>query len=113
MNTFKKLIVVSALSTGFVFSSQAVELKAADNSTYTQLCLTAVSSSRPAMYNAIKASGYSKNFIAKNLRCNADDLISFVQSYGKNADDMIRAIQNRGTHVSISDIAMLKREYMK
>ena len=111
MKTVNKFALASVLTSCVVFSGQAIELKAGDNSSLTQLCLTAASGNRAATYNAIKATGYSHNFVMDNVRCNADDMISFVQQYGKNSEDMIRALQRRGTQVTISDLAMLARKY--
>jgi len=111
MNILNSIAVISTLSAGIVFSSQAVELKAGDNSTFTELCITAASGNRAATYNAIKASGYSKTFVVNNVQCNSADMISFIQQYGENIDGMIKALEDNGTHVSIKDLAMLSRQY--
>ncbi len=111
MNTFKKLIVVATLSSGFVFSSQAAELKAGDNSIYTQLCMSAASGSRVALYNSIKASGHSTKFVNESVQCNTKDIIAFVKQYGKNSEAIANMLDRRGTKVSITDLAMLARQY--
>lgn len=111
MNRFNQINVILAFSSCLAFSSQAVELKAADNSTLTQLCMTAASGNRAAMHNAIKESAYSKQFIAKNVRCNSSDVISFVQQYGRNVDGIMKSLEIHGTSVSINDLAKLSRQY--
>ncbi|MGB1198516.1 MAG: DUF3718 domain-containing protein [Thalassotalea sp.] len=111
MNINRKVAVILALSSSLAFSSQAVELKAADNSTYTQLCMTAASGNRAALYNAIKNTGHSKKFITKSVQCNSADMVAFVQQYGRNVDKIVDALQRSGTSVTIQDLAMLSRKY--
>ncbi|WP_206484962.1 DUF3718 domain-containing protein [Thalassotalea sp. G2M2-11] len=111
MKTISKIILSVVLTSGVALSSQAVELKAGDNSQLTKLCMTAVTGNRAATLNAIKATGYSHKFVIDNVKCNANDMITFVDQYGKNSEGMIRALERRGTHVSIRDIAMLARKY--
>ena len=66
MKSIRKISAILAFSSCLAFSTQAVELKAADNSILTQLCMTAASGNRAAMHNAIKESAYSKKFVVKN-----------------------------------------------
>lgn len=111
MKSIRKISAILAFSSCLAFSTQAVELKAADNSILTQLCMTAASGNRAAMHNAIKESAYSKNFVVNNVRCNSADVISFVQTHGRNVDDMVKSLETIGTSVSINDLAMLSRKY--
>lgn len=111
MNVFKKVVAMSVLSLSTVVSSQAVELRAADKTSFTQLCMTAVSGNRAATHNAIKESGYSKNFVINNVQCNSKDMITFIQQYGNNVESMVNALDKQGTHVTIKDLAMLSRKY--
>ncbi|WP_448568361.1 DUF3718 domain-containing protein [Thalassotalea ganghwensis] len=113
MNISKKIasITIAAVTSILAFSSQAVELKAGDDSIYTDLCITAASGNRAVLHNAIKATGMSKKFISTKVQCNSKDMISFVSQYGENKEDMIRALNHYGTKVSIRDLAMLGKKY--
>jgi hypothetical protein len=74
------IFMVGAIST----MSQENEMVVADDSNFTQLCMTALVGNRAAMYNNIKSSGYSKLFIVNNVQCNGVSILAFVQQYGKN-----------------------------
>jgi len=88
MNTKKASItILCALS--FIASSQATEITAADNSTLSELCVTASAGNRAAFHNAIKSSGYSRAFIAKNVKCNGQSIHKFIETKGKNSSSML------------------------
>jgi hypothetical protein len=91
----KKLAIVTMLILGVSATSQATEVKAADKSAMTNLCMTALSGNRAAMHNNIKASGYSKNYVAKNVNCNGINILAFIQQHGKNADAMLRILDRK------------------
>lgn len=101
----KKVAVVALISSGLFFSVQATELIAADNSGYTNLCMTALEGNRAKMHNTIKASGYSSRFVTKNVQCNGESLLSFVESNGKNSSSMLKMLDRDNTSVSITDLA--------
>ena len=65
--------LVAVLSVCVSLSSHAVELKATNQSVLTNLCMSALSGKRAAMYNGIKASGYLSNVVAN--MCNVMVLI--------------------------------------
>ena len=73
--------------------------------------MTAASGNRAALHVAIRDTGYSKKHIARSVRCNSDDMISFVQQYGKNVEGIVDALQQRGTSVTIQDLAMLSSKH--
>ncbi len=100
-----KLVLALTIAGATSLMSHANEVVAADESNFTQLCMTALAGNRAAMHNNIKASGYSKAFIAKNLQCNGISLQAFVQRYGSNADAMLRVFDRRGHSTSITDLA--------
>jgi len=99
----KKLSIVVLITTGFITSTQATEVVAADNSGFTKLCVTAAAGNIAAMRNKIRSSGYSRPFIAKNIQCNGEDLISFIKNNGKNADAMIYSLNRLRTKISNID----------
>ena len=101
----KSVGLVAILLSVVTLSSQAIELKAANESALTNLCMTALSGKRVAMHNAIKASGYSKNFIAKNLQCNGVNVLAYVEQYGKNSAVMLDVLHRSDANTSITDIA--------
>jgi hypothetical protein len=98
----KKLSVLVLITTCFITSSQAAEVVAANNSGLSQLCVTAAAGNIAVMYNKIKASGYSHPFIAKNIQCNGENIISFIRNNGKNSDAMIRSLERLSSKVTIT-----------
>lgn len=103
--TIKKIVIATLLTTTVSVSAQASELKAGDQSSETTLCLTAASGNRAAMHNEIKNSGKSLNYIANNITCNGENILAFVDKYGKNSENMLKALDRSTRHVSITDIA--------
>lgn len=95
------MFILGAAST----MSQANEMVAADDSNFTQLCMTALAGNRAAMHNNIKSSGYSKQFIAKNVQCNGVSILAYVQQHGENADAMLRTLDRSEYRTSITDLA--------
>ena len=95
-------LVVSSLS----LSAQAKDFTSANNSVFTELCMTAVSGNRAAMHNQIASSGYSKSFIARNVQCNGENIASFVAKNGRNSENMLKVIGGSNKHVDITDLAM-------
>lgn len=104
--TVKKLVSIALVSIGLVASAQAGTFKAADGSVTTNLCLAAISGNRAVMHNEVKASGLSLNYIAENVQCNGENILSYVQQHGKNSAKMLKILDRRNVDVSISDIAM-------
>tara|TARA_B110000091_G_scaffold210794_1_gene254285 strand:- start:1494 stop:1820 length:327 start_codon:yes stop_codon:yes gene_type:complete len=99
----KKLSIIVLITMGFITSTQATEVVPADNSGFTKLCVTAAAGNIMAMQNKIRASGYSRPFIAENIKCNGEDLISFIKKNGKNADAMIYSLDRLRTKMSSTD----------
>jgi len=103
----KKAVILAALVvSSFTLSAQAKDFTAANNSIPTELCLTALSGNRAAMHNKITSSGYSKTYIAKNLQCNGENIVSFIAQNGRNSEKMLKILDRKGANVSITDLAM-------
>jgi|TARA_B110000091_G_C13762630_1_gene452875 hypothetical protein len=96
----KKLSIVVLMTTSFIASTQATEVVAANNAGFTKLCVTAAAGNIAAMQNKIRASGYLGPFVAKNIQCNGEDLISFIKKNGKNADAMSYSLNRLRTKIS-------------
>jgi hypothetical protein len=97
------------LSLSLTATASATDIVAKDDTRATKLCLTAVQGNRAAMYNAIKASGYSKHYVVNNIKCNNQHITEFVAQHGKSPDRMNAILNNhRSTQrVSITDLAKL------
>ena len=104
--TIKKVISVVLVMVAMATSAQAGSFKPADDSVTTDLCMAAISGNRAAMHNEVKASGLSLNYIAQNVQCNGENILSYVQQCGKNSAKMLKILDRRNVEVSISDIAM-------
>jgi len=101
----KKLSIAALMTTGLIASTQAADVVAANNANFTQLCVTAAAGNRAAMHNEILASGYSRTFVAKNVQCNGQNIVSFIEHNGKNAHSMINTLDRSNTEVTITDLA--------
>jgi len=101
----KKLSLAVLMTTGLIASTQAADIVAANSSQFTQLCVTATMGNRAAMYNAIKSSGHSRTYIANNVQCNGENIISFIEHYGKNSNAMIHTLDRTATKVTVTDLA--------
>ena len=87
--------------------ANATQFKAQNESTVTQLCMTALNGNKLAMHNKIKETGFSKKFVANNVKCNGKALLAYIEKRGINADEMIKMLARKGVQVSISDVAKL------
>ena len=101
----KKLSIAVLMTTSFIASTQAADVVAANNSEFTQLCVTAAAGNRAAMHNEILASGYSRSFVTKNVQCNGENIVSFIEHNGKNSDAMILSLNHNDSEVTITDLA--------
>ena len=101
-----KKIVATFFATSVISTfSYANEIVAADSSNFTQLCMTALEGNRAAMHNNIKSSGYSKEFVAKNVQCNGVNILAFVEQHGKKSNAMLRMIDRSERSTLITDLA--------
>ena len=82
MNKLTKAIITLTCTFAFISQASANHHIQADNTISTQLCAAAINGNRAVMFNAIKASGYSKQFVVNNIKCNNKDLMSFIEQYG-------------------------------
>ena len=102
---FKRIVLSFFIVSTFTSVTQATEVIAADSSKFTKLCMVALNGNRAALHSNIKASGYSQDYIVSNLRCNGDNILTFVEQYGKNTDSMLRILNRGERSISITDIA--------
>lgn len=106
----KKIMFTTLVATGLSITAQASSLQAADDSLATNLCMTAASGNRAAMHNEIKASGKSAEFVAKNITCNGENILAFVENHGKNSQKILDMIDRTNKQVSITDLAQNRME---
>ncbi len=102
MKTLTTVISALTLSVALTGAANAEKLEAVDQSTYTQLCMTASQGNLPAMHNAIKASGLSKKFVTEKVTCNDQSITEFVAKHGRSADAMNRMLHNSVDEGSVS-----------
>ncbi|WP_286235248.1 DUF3718 domain-containing protein [Thalassotalea sediminis] len=111
MKLFTTLATVATISFAMVSSVSGVEitsakLTAGDKSTSTKICMSAASGSRIALLKSVEQSGYSRQYIYKNLACNELPVTDFVAQYGKSPEK-INAMLSRGQYkgqVTIQDV---------
>ncbi|WP_175623852.1 DUF3718 domain-containing protein [Pseudocolwellia agarivorans] len=94
MKTLTKKLTVSILFLFTTTSIFAASFEAANNSSTTQICIAAVKGSKAQLHVKIKESGLSKVFVANNVKCNNQDIISFVAQNGK-APKVINKVLSR------------------
>lgn len=103
--SIKKIAAATVITLGLISTAQAAKVSAMDESLATNLCVTAAEGNRVAMHDTIKASGYSSKFIANKVKCNGENLLSFVEHNGENSESMLKMLNRTTTSVSITDIA--------
>lgn len=103
--SIKKILIAGLMTTGLAISAQAADLKATDSSIATELCMTAASGNRSAMFNKVKATGKSLKHLAKSITCNGDNILAFVEQHGDNSQNMLKILDRSSHGVSITDIA--------
>lgn len=101
----RKVAIVALISSGIFFPVQATEFKTANNSRYTNLCMTALAGDRAEIHNTIKSSGYSTKYIVNKVQCNGENLLSFVENNGRNSSSMLKMLDRTKTSISITDLA--------
>ena len=103
----KKLVLTIFIVGAIPTMSQENVMVAADNSNFTQLCMTALAGNRANMHNHIKSLGYSKPFIVNNVQCNGVSILAFVQQHGENLVAMLRILDRCGHSATITDKAKI------
>ncbi|MEP1554768.1 DUF3718 domain-containing protein [Paraglaciecola sp.] len=89
MNTLTKIIATSVLTLSSIgMASAATEYVAADDYVTSKLCVVATEGSKLRLSQAIKKSGLSKNYVAENVTCNNQKLVTFVEQHGTNVEDI-------------------------
>ena len=76
---------VIALSLTLTAAANATDFIATNHSKLTNLCITAAQGDKEKMRIAIWKSGYSKNYVATNIKCNDLTLLDFVAQYGTSS----------------------------
>lgn len=104
MNLRKALMITAVIFTANATAAGA-DFKPANQTNLTKLCMTALSGNRAAMHNGIKESGFTKEFVSENIKCNGVSLSAFVQQHGQNSEAMLRVLERARTNTSITDIA--------
>ena len=89
MNTFTKIIATATLTLSAISmaSASAVFLPADDYVT-SKLCVVATEGNKSKLNRALKNSGLSKRYLVMNVKCNNQDLLSFIEQNGINAEEM-------------------------
>jgi len=101
----KTLSLAIIMASGLASSVQAQEVVAADNGKFTELCVTAATGNVAALHNKINESGYSRKFVAKNVQCNGENILSFIEYYGRNTSAMINDIDHKANEVKGLQVA--------
>lgn len=88
MKTSKTAILAAAFGmTMAATSAQAgndIKVTALDESRPTKLCVTAANGHTVGMLLAVQNSGWSMNFVRKNVSCNGESIGQFAAKYGSD-----------------------------
>lgn len=98
--------IVLTLST-VGMANAASKVVAADDYVTSKICVAAAGKSKIQLHKVIKDSGLSKRHIAKNVTCNNQNIVAFVQEFGDSPEKMNNALTNGKytTQVNITDLA--------
>lgn len=109
MKTLTKTLITSTfilLTTGAAYASS---LEAANNSKTTQICIAAAEGNKARLHIKIKESGLSKVFVANNVKCNDQDITSFVAIHGKDPVTINSILNKYRKDKNISQVNLAKR----
>ena len=98
--------IVLTLSTIGV-ANASTKFVAADDYLTSKLCVVAAQGSRIQLRSMIKESGFSAKHIAKNVTCNDQNIVEFVQDHAENPNKINRLLMGGKyrTQVNITDLA--------
>ena len=104
MRTFTRLSTVMAMTVIATATMAKTIYIAADDSTETQICVSAAMDSPIRFYTSVRDSGYSLRSISNNVTCNDAVIGQFASSAGnsRNARSLMRVYNGEG-HVEIRD----------
>lgn len=112
MNTFTKTLATTLTATVLTLStigtaSAAPNVVAADDYITSKICAAASGKSGIKLHKTIKDSGLSKKFIAQNVNCNDQNIVSFVQDHGAKPEKMVNMLTGGQykTSVTVIDLA--------
>jgi hypothetical protein len=99
-------VIVLTLSTISV-ANAASKVVAADDYITSKICVAAVGESKIQLRNVIEDSGLNKRFVVKNITCNDQNILEFVQEYGEKPKKMVNVLTNGkyNANVNITDLA--------
>jgi len=105
MNTLIKntatFIATITLSIAAISSANAAtEHYAADDQASSKICVAATTGSKFKLGNAIDNAQVDKKFVVKSVKCNGQDILSFVAANGKN----VNKVSNFLTQGKFNDI---------
>lgn len=105
MKTIKSaLVIAAAFGLTMTATTASAGIVGLDKSTATQLCVTAATGTKVAMHLEIKGSGWSKNFVQDNVKCNGSSIGFFASQHGS---DGVQHLLPRNTKVEIRDLAQV------
>jgi len=95
MNILTKILATTALIIGSIGASNASsEVVPGDNYVTTKICVVATKGSKTKLLFAIKDSGLKKNYVAKNVKCNEVNIVSFIEEHGSNVEEINNFLTN-------------------
>ena len=99
-------VIVLTLST-IGMANATSKLVAADDYVTSKVCVAAAGESKIQLHKEIEDSGLSKKFIAKNVTCNKQNILAFVQEFGDSPEKMNNGLTNGKytTQINITDLA--------
>jgi hypothetical protein len=95
MKNLTKSIFIAALACSSIgFANAASEFVAGNNNAGTEVCIAAAQGSRLKLLKTLNESGVSKRYVVKNVKCNEQDFITFVEQYGNNVEKINNFMTN-------------------
>lgn len=95
MNTMTKSIAAIVVSCATLsFANASTQVVAADTQISSKLCVIATSGNTNKLARAIKETRLSKHYVANEVTCNQQSIVSFVEQYGENVEKMNKFITN-------------------
>ena len=109
MNTLTKILTTLSISLATASSVNATSFEATNNTATTKVCIAAVEGSKIKFKRVIKENHLNFWYVANNIECNDQHIMTFVTKYSKNPQQINSMLSKyrKSPRVEITDLAKL------
>jgi len=102
MNKTITLLTTSTLLLLTTAATNAQTFEATDDAISTQICIAAAEGNKARLNRTIANFRLNKTFVANKIKCNGQDITTFVAQHGKSSENIVamlnKYLENKDTH---------------